>query len=695
MHLYTHHDSKGNLRQPYVYHLDGKRCEGLSEREFEDVVSAEEGVGAMAPRSEEEHGRADGRTDGPRATPLGKIRVEVRQCEWACYINSTCEAWQMRNHTCYLGTVASYLQCDGKRDYYSCGDGDAEAWMQDEGMRERRKRGLLDADEEKAFHDWEQRTARAERAGGRLAQAASRGEGPGGPGLNEKKSVSGGELCRSVAPYFNNQVLGARLRWMQNLEFNSETYGDKYAMRFYSYHGVMGGICYLEDGRFCPPKQQVNERIFRKIRFQYRVGYNVDAVSHGLCQDDGGQREAVKRTQWSWDRDDGRDLADKAILKLRAGIPTSWRSGKFLNFGIGRADPGDPMYFLFFNQKRVKAKLERLRRETRDDRIAALAEERLAQAGAAAAEKASAKNVVGEGDGEEEHDDEHYAAAMFGDFNHPPWHGFGFELYAKVAENVRYDNTTVVLSKVSPANMRSLMAKTGFFPSLLVDSSVDWHLRKNPGVDPAVLAEEYWRKERAFTEQDPGGSAHIMVIPHEIKGDGPEELDDSSVDGYAPAAFFPRPERAAIQFEVKALKTTLGAPELITNRSQIEDVIRKTWGSREQLRDYQNNDVDWRIAQSRFAEGLGAEVPKTHTTPSGGAHDDGEPVPPPWIKSAIELVVIDLDAFDFQILEFLVRDVTEKVLVFRLEVAQHFPPPYKYSMLWHPKKVDLYREHMK
>ncbi len=76
------------------------------------------------------------------------------------------------------------------------------------------------------------------------------------------------------------------------------------------------------------------------------------------------------------------------------------------------------------------------------------------------------------------------------DLNDPPFYGFGFELYPHVANQVRYPNTTILLGEITPHNVKDLLAKTGFFPSLLVDTAVENHLRhKAMHIDSEMLAE--------------------------------------------------------------------------------------------------------------------------------------------------------------------------------------------------------------
>ena len=43
----------------------------------------------------------------------------------------------------------------------------------------------------------------------------------------------------------------------------------------------------------------------------------------------------------------------------------------------------------------------------------------------------------------------------------------------------------------------------------------------------------------------------------------------------------------------------------------------------------------------------------------------------------MELVVIDIDSFDYQVLQYISKS-GKKVLIYRIEIAHHIPPPYKY-----------------
>lgn len=61
---------------------------------------------------------------------------------------------------------------------------------------------------------------------------------------------------------------------------------------------------------------------------------------------------------------------------------------------------------------------------------------------------------------------------------------------------------------------------------------------------------------------------------------------------------------------------------------------------------------------------------------------------------AIELVVLDIDSYEYQILDAIENSGT-KVLMYYLEVSMQFPPPYKYAMTYHPTKTPQYREALK
>ncbi len=531
--LYRHTDSKGNLKLPIIYHLDGKKCEGLE---------------------------WDGNGD-----PTG---TEIRQCEWRCYVNQQCEAWQMFNVStlvrststsagttttsstaavgrCYLGTPTNFAKCDGIGEWFDCfgkvfgdevvrgqeninsgknknRDGTTAikpttSWedvMDAELNRDREKKGKVkiqeddsedsdggeDAggsnedeqteDQEQNFHQEEDTTSTT-----RTTPEAAPALSPVKPRstmtkkkkprsrlkqswyerartrwIEQKLSTATDEQltefihCKKVAPYFNRQVLGSRMRWMQKIYTTDESdaENDKFAMRFFSYHGVMGGICYNDDGSFCHWSRQISEKQYRKNRFRYRIGKHAEEDTINFCTDTEEAREKVEKTQYLFTSKE--HLAEKALLKLRAAIPKKWKTGRFLNFGVGTCSTNDPMYFLFKNRENERRtdfyKAKRLEKLNRKD-------------GSFDSEQALQWQSE---DGPE-------------DLNEPPLYGFGFELFRSVAEQCRYPNTTIILAPVTLDNLPTLLAKTKFFPNLLIERESEAQLRKNPPLDMRILVE--------------------------------------------------------------------------------------------------------------------------------------------------------------------------------------------------------------
>ncbi|CAD7932680.1 unnamed protein product [Amoebophrya sp. A120] len=707
--LYRHTDSKGNLKLPIIYHLDGKKCEGL---EWDD------------------------NTD-----PGG---TEIRQCEWRCYVNQQCEAWQMFNVStlvrstasagttdsstgavgrCYLGTPTNFAKCDGIGEWFDCfgkvfgdevvrgleniktgnknRDGTTaikpSSWediMDAELNRDREKKGKVkiqeddseDSDgagedtagsnedeqteeQEQNFHHEEDTTSsgtteqrhaelspikprstatvKKKKPRSRLKQSWY--ERARTKWIEQKLSTASNEQltefthCKKVAPYFNRQVLGARMRWMQKIYTTDESdaENDKFAMRFFSYHGVMGGICYNDDGSFCHWSRQISEKQYRKNRFRYRIGKHADEDTINFCTDTEEAREKVEKTQYLFTSKN--HLAEKALLKLRAAIPKKWKTGRFLNFGVGTCSTNDPMYFLFKNRENERRtdfyKAKRLEKLNRKD-------------GSFDSEKALQWQSE---DGAE-------------DLNEPPLYGFGFELFRSVAEQCRYPNTTIILAPVTLDNLPTLLAKTKFFPNLLIERESEAQLRKNPPLDMRILVE----------------AAEV----HESQG-------AKKMVGYT------RPEVAAVEtkysyvsFSETVTKKKLnidnvdGSPKMLETRDELEELIESYGGREEMWKKEKKLEQFFDDHSEKDIEKLQAEQGTTSNT--NNKLEETFPIQHP----IIEYVILDLDSYEYQVLEFL-QKTRQTVLIYRLEIAQHFPPPYKYAMLYHPEKVKQYRKHMK
>jgi len=431
-------------------------------------------------------------------------------------------------------------------------------------------------------------------------------------------------------------------------------------------------------------------------------------------------RRAVDETAYTWQTLD--DLAEKSLLKLRAAIPKKMRTGRYLNFGTGHCGDRDPMFFLFKNQrnddrvlankqrnvaareKELGVKLEDLGKglrvvkesskltevgkltevaspahshhsdhgEKEHDHEEEEEDAFISSSAEIGAEKVKEIEKRAEKDSEKQRkDEEHYAqhyaqerkekehAILENDPNLPPWNGFGFELYKDVAEKCKYPNTTIILGSVDPETLPAILGKTGFFPTLLVETEDELYLRKNPHLDARILTEAqevHLGKRERFVGNKRPEIAVIETKPQIVK---PSQLLHKN---------------ASLVYGDKS-------PDLIEERDDVEDVVDKL-GGREAIWDYQRklNDRPWRDQYRDVFENQ--------------ENQDEPDQEPTSVGPDIELVVIDLDAYDYQILELLVA-TRQTVLIYRVEVAQHIPPPYKYAMLYHPEKIKMYREHMK
>ncbi|CAD7956748.1 unnamed protein product [Amoebophrya sp. A25] len=451
------------------------------------------------------------------------------------------------------------------------------------------------------------------------------------------------------------------------------------------------------------------------------------------------------------------------------------RTGRYLNFGTGHCGMADPMFWLFKNKRNDHRVQQNKKRNVAEvsgeiygelDKVVGVRNEDQRSPRRSGTDKEQS-----DGDENKSTDHEMKAASttattlskgevvpdIEGDPNLPPWNGFGFELYRSVAQKCRYPNTTIVLASVDPETLPAILARTGFFPSMLIETETEAFLRKNPHLDARILTEA---QEVHFGQKD-------------------------RFEGYT------RPEVAAIEAEVDTLMPARGlhpnatlvygdrSPSLLQDRDEVEEVIENL-GGREAFWEW-DRAVAERSWSDHFQEGedllaennsiivlgdhstkvdgrstrtgatlLDAQHQARSTSTTASAVDSGEEsfffdettsstpsteqersrttadstatstsalvvqhdaqrgetsprreqspeehLPPPTSPGPdIELVVLDLDGYDYQILETLVAS-RQTVLVYRVEVAQHFPPPYKYAMLYHETKVDLYRDHMR
>ncbi|CAD7956746.1 unnamed protein product, partial [Amoebophrya sp. A25] len=127
--FYRHSDSKGNLRLPVIYDLDGKRCtelvevaaqahekaghhekasEGRSQEaeqaEDQDPGNANSGRGINGETNKSYRRERDNTEPGDENynTTADEVdaksgRLDIRECEWKCYVNQQCDAWQYHN----------------------------------------------------------------------------------------------------------------------------------------------------------------------------------------------------------------------------------------------------------------------------------------------------------------------------------------------------------------------------------------------------------------------------------------------------------------------------------------------------------------------------------------------------------------------------------------------------------------------
>eukprot|EP00392_Amoebophrya_sp_AT5.2_P009946 g9977.t1 len=626
---------------------------------------------------------------------------------------------------CYLGSPTSFSRCDGIGDFKDClqpvfeGIRDVlaaaarpgapptpvpevehprwESVMEADIYAEDREQGVPDAEERFGTRKIEN-PKREDPADGTGKSALTQNWYPRARGEWIEQNLLSHEVfladaalrrayaaCKATQQHFNRQALGARVRWMQQLLGNKNLEKDKFAMRFFSWHGVMGGICYADDNvSFCPHDKQISERQYRRNRFRYRIGHQADERSVNLCADTEEQRQAVERTQFSFRYADGRDLADKALLKLRGAIPLEWRSGRFLNFGIGTCSNNDPLFFkqrlgkyepaMFVEMGNKKSKEE----VDVSDHFVGYAPSagglggRAPPPGDREQEESSFFHAGGELElrrdegadlpsDADDLDDPKYSQPdprnPIHDLNDPPLHGFGFELFRSVASQCSYPNTTIILSKVTLDNLPQLLGKTKFFPNLLVERESEAFLRKNPSVDARILTE--------------AAEVHSGALP-EFKG-------------------YPRPEVEVTEFDVDWIKTTEHAPDLLETRDELEELV-ESLGGRETLWELERELNSRPFGEDSFEAELKLLEMRSgrNRAEPGGKHGSTAEIKPNFI----EYVILDLDAYDYQVLEFLVSS-RQPVLIYRVELAQHFPPPYKYAMLYHETKVDLYREHMR
>ncbi|CAD7930108.1 unnamed protein product [Amoebophrya sp. A25] len=81
-------------------------------------------------------------------------------------------------------------------------------------------------------------------------------------------------------------------------------------------------------------------------------------------------------------------------------------------------------------------------------------------------------------------------------------------------------------------------------------------------------------------------------------------------------------------------------------------------------------------------------VIETAGSSSGGTRKDVDEEPP------IEFVIVDIDSHDYQIIREIVAH-GPKVLVYMVEIATHFPPPFKYAQIYQPEEVVKFSEKLR
>ncbi len=132
-----------------------------------------------------------------------------------------------------------------------------------------------------------------------------------------------------------------------------------------------------------------------------------------------------------------------------------------------------------------------------------------------------------------------------------------------------------------------------------------------------------------------------------------------------------------------------GSPKMLETRDELEELIDSYGGREEMWKKEKKLEQFFDDHSEKDIEKLQAEEGTTSST-NNNKLEETFPIQHP----IIEYVILDLDSYEYQVLEFL-QKTRQTVLIYRLEIAQHFPPPYKYAMLYHPEKVKLYRKHMK